>query len=251
MQLRPAGWSRYRVPLLCTLGLQGKFMPNRASLEFIRVETPITSPVTKFGGQPVWLEQPQWPVSKTTGNPMRFIAQIALDEEIFPGLSARMAYVFMTDEDEYVDGTWEPDGGENAVILQPGIEMVSCLSLNVGPTLYEMVEEPENDYLIPQAREYSVTLTISEDPPFQPETDRGTWTYEQFESYAMTLDGNKIGGSPIFLQGDEFPSEAPWLLLLQLDSTRVPFSVNFGDAGIAYAFVNPEGTAAKLLWQCA
>jgi hypothetical protein len=31
-----------------------------------------------------------------------------------------MAYVFMVEDDEYVDGTEEPDGGENAVIIQPG-----------------------------------------------------------------------------------------------------------------------------------
>jgi hypothetical protein len=31
-----------------------------------------------------------------------------------------MAYVFMTDATEYVDDAWEPEGGENAVIVQPG-----------------------------------------------------------------------------------------------------------------------------------
>jgi hypothetical protein len=29
-------------------------------------------------------------------------------------------YIFMTDDEQYVDGTWEPFGGENAVIVQPG-----------------------------------------------------------------------------------------------------------------------------------
>ncbi|WP_422747317.1 hypothetical protein [Micromonospora sp. WMMD1219] len=30
-----------------------------------------------------------------------------------------MAYLFLTGGDEYVDGTWEPEDGENAVIVQP------------------------------------------------------------------------------------------------------------------------------------
>ncbi|MBY0240670.1 MAG: DUF1963 domain-containing protein, partial [Burkholderiaceae bacterium] len=67
---------------------------------------------------------------------------------------------------------------------------------------------------------------------------------------AEALEGNKVGGAPIFLQGDEFPDEGAWRLLLQLDSVNVPFSVNFGDAGIAYAFIDPAGQTGKLLWQC-
>ena len=76
------------------------------------------------------------------------------------------------------------------------------------------------------------------------------WSDDELDAYASELAGNKIGGTPIFLQGDEFSSEADWLLLLQLDSTQVPFSVNFGDAGVAYAFIDPEGSQGKLLWQC-
>jgi hypothetical protein len=40
-------------------------------------------------------------------------------------------------------------------------------------------------------------------------------------------------------------------LLLQLDSTKVPFFVNFGDAGIGYLFLSADGQTAKFLWQCA
>ena len=63
------------------------------------------------------------------------------------------------------------------------------------------------------------------------------------------LSGNKIGGTPIFLQADEFPGPGTWKLLLQLDSTTVPFSINFGDCGIAYAFISDDGSTAKFLWQ--
>ncbi len=77
---------------------------------------------TKFGGQPDWIEVPQWPLSKETGNPMKFIGQIDLSESIYKShnLAGKMAYIFMTDEDdEFVDDTWIMDGGENALILQP------------------------------------------------------------------------------------------------------------------------------------
>ena len=37
---------------------------------------------------------------------------------------------------------------------------------------------------------------------------------------------------------------------LQLDSTLVPFYINFGDAGVGYVFVNIDYTVGKFLWQC-
>lgn len=47
----------------------------------------------------------------------------------------------------------------------------------------------------------------------------------------------KVGVTPTFLQYPEYPGEGNWRLLLQLDSQRVPFSVNFGDAGVGYALL--------------
>jgi uncharacterized protein YwqG len=64
------------------------------------------------------------------------------------------------------------------------------------------------------------------------------------------LAGNKLGGTPGFLQNEDYPGEGEWKLLLQLDSTKVPFYVNFGDAGVGYAFLSADGREARFLWQC-
>ncbi len=64
------------------------------------------------------------------------------------------------------------------------------------------------------------------------------------------LDENKIGGTPVFMQGDEFPFGGICRLLLQLDSCSVPFFINFGDAGVGYAFLNDADDKAKFLWHC-
>jgi uncharacterized protein YwqG len=227
-------------------------MPFRDEIQFTAVAVPITEAVTKFGGQPVWHGAPQWPISRATGNPMRFICQVAIDEKLFPGLYGRMAYIFITDEDEYVDGTWEPNGGENAVIIQPSLLDVGTptSAQMTGPTLYDMVEIPGKDRLVPIEREYAATMTTVEEPQFRTVDIRSSWSDEENGRYAEALEGNKVGGAPIFLQGDEFPDEGEWTLLLQLDSVNVPFSVNFGDAGIAYAFIDKEGQTGKFLWQC-
>ena len=223
---------------------------KRQSIEFVESRKPIREPITKFGGQPVWLDEPQWPLSAETGNPMRFVCQIAIDPSIFGPVRTKMAYIFMTDEEEYVDGTWEPDGGENAVILQPGNTSLPVKPLAEGPTLCRMVKKLFKKDLVPQPLEFAVKTTCSEDPEFAPESDRTNWSEEQWEKYANALDGNKIGGAPIFVQNDEFPGPGLWKLLLQLDATKVPFFISFGDAGVGYAFLSEDGTVAKFLWQC-
>ena len=70
------------------------------------------------------------------------------------------------------------------------------------------------------------------------------------KQYEERLKGNKLGGTPGFIQFPEFPKGGSWRLLLQLDSTTVPFFVNFGDGGVGYAFISEDGRRGKFLWQC-
>jgi len=181
---------------------------------------------------------------------MRFICQIAIDSAAFSPVSAQMAYLFITDEEEHVDGTWEPDGGENAVILQPGQTAVPSKSLAEGPSLFRMVKKMFRKNLVPEPCEFSVKLKPGEDPDFVEEAARASWDDAKWEAYASALNGNKIGGTPIFVQNTEFPGPGRWRLLLQLDSASVPFSINFGDMGVGYLFLSEDGKVAKFLWQC-
>jgi hypothetical protein len=169
---------------------------------------------------------------------MRFIAQIALEPRLFGVVPAQMAYLFITDDEEdFVDGTYEPDGGENAVVLQPGSFAGPKLDISEGPTLRGMVEKPGSDRLVPEPCEFEVTLAYGE--------DSGAVGQDDQDGYE-----NKVGGRPTFLQGEEYPQGGPWRLLLQLDSASVPFDINFGDAGVGYAFISETGTEGKFLWQC-
>ena len=47
-------------------------MKKKYEIEFVESPDPINEAVTKFGGEPVWIGEPQWPLSRTTGNPMQF-----------------------------------------------------------------------------------------------------------------------------------------------------------------------------------
>lgn len=189
---------------------------------------------TKFGGQPDWLNTPEWPISKTTGRQMRFICQINLQDIEIQDIEAKMAYLFMTDDEEYVDGTWEPDGGENAIVLQPLNNKSIKEVHSTGPTLYEMVDIGDKDKL--ESRDFECSVELIE----------LTESEEEIDGLEIK---NKLGGNPDFLQFEEYPSNEKWHLLIQLDSTSVPFYINFGDAGVGYGFVNEDGTIAKFLWQ--
>jgi uncharacterized protein YwqG len=224
-------------------------MIKKRTIEFVESKTPIREAVTKFGGQPVWIDLPQWPLSGMTHQPMRFICQIAVDPDLFGPTVTRMAYIFMTD-DESVDGTWEPDGGENAVILQPGNPTIPVSPLTTGPTLYRIVKKMLRSRLVPEPCEYCVNSLLCDDRDFVPEHERSEWSDDEGEDYAGVGGGNKIGGAPSFIQNDEFPRPGDWKLLLQLDSTLVPFFINLGDAGVGYAFLSADGRSGKFLWQC-
>ncbi|GAA3924939.1 hypothetical protein Aau02nite_20960 [Amorphoplanes auranticolor] len=181
----------------------------RRPVRFERSSEVTGVPVTKMGGQPVWLQAPQWPVSRSLGEPMTFIGQFRLDTDG----ELRMAYLFMTAGDEYVDGTWEPEGGENAVIVQPEGSV---------PAFFAVTD-------------------ISEGP---------SWPVEDHLPVNQQVHGDEealefLGGEPVWLQGDETPGPG-WQLIGQLTDRFH----NFGDAGIGYIFVSPDGAEGRFLWQC-
>lgn len=225
-------------------------MAVRLTVEFVESSTPVRELVTKFGGQPVWVLQPQWPISAETGNPMRFIGQVALSQDIFGDIAGQMAYLFITDEDEYVDCTWEPDGGENAVVIQPGSVAVPTQVLLDGPSIYRMVARPGDEHLVAEPCEFRARLVGADDPEFLSEAERNARGADVNQAYYEAIAGTKVGGTPGFLQGDEFPGDEFRQLILQLDSSQLPFSVNFGDGGIGFAFLSDDGSAGRFLWQC-
>ena len=180
-------------------------MVKRKSIEFRESRNPISGHITKFGGQPAWLAGPQWPLNRTTGNPMRFIGQVVIDPELFGPASPQMAYLFMTDEEEDVDGTWEANGGENALVLQPGHVNCPNKPLAEGPSLYRMAKKLLHKKLVPEPCEFAVTLDPGSDPDLADDAQRMKWDDSQNKSYVAALEGNKIGGTPMFIQNPEFP----------------------------------------------
>jgi len=223
-------------------------MTKHAKIEFIASDKPINEPITKFGGQPVWLTEPQWPISRSTGKPMQFIGQIALDDALWSGTTGKMAYVFIADDEAGGLETWEAEGGENAVIIQPSSAELPVKVLahaTDAPVLCRWEDNGKQRW--PITCEYAVSLTLSEEPVLQ---DGWEEDEKKRELHAQMVECSKLGGQPFFLQNEEYPEDGEWHLLLQLDSATVPFGVEFGDAGVGYVFMDEKGERGRFLWQC-
>ncbi|CAM3344295.1 hypothetical protein [Stackebrandtia soli] len=141
--------------------------PPTRYLNLTIAEEPITAATTKIGGQPNWVDTPQWPTSKESGELMEFIGQFRL-----PSDETRMAYLFMTGEGNPT--SWESEAGENALIVQgPGSRLPAFLTVTddaKGPTV-----GPD------------VTVRLSEQP----------------DSHGL----NYMGGRPAWIQSDETPGD--------------------------------------------
>jgi len=222
-------------------------MPKRASIHF-KASREFEGLKLKFGGEPFGLPKSLWPLSSSTGEPLQFICQIPFGPDLFPGASDAMAYLFMNASGEAE--TWQPDGGENAVVILPVERLTSVFAVGDAPRLYRMVKKWWKKCREPESIVFACTLQLSEDPVFVPEEAQLRMEEPDRLAYLEALEGNKLGGSPLFIQSDELPFSKPWHLLLQLDSANTPFWINFGDAGIGHLFINGNGTVGKFLWQC-
>jgi hypothetical protein len=97
-------------------GLYGTaWLAPRLQMAFRPAASPVCGPVAKLGGQPTWLERPCWPWSAGLRAPMMFVGQFPL-----PGDNVPMAYLFITDDPDATAETFDPESGENALLVQPG-----------------------------------------------------------------------------------------------------------------------------------
>jgi len=219
-----------------------------ASILFRQSSQPVRLAITKFCGQPVWIGAPQWPLSRSTGKPMHFIGQVALTQELFKNAHGRMVYIFMS-LDQDIEGTSDPDGGENAVVVQPGHFSGPCADRATGPSL-EIAKDFFTGPLNRKGRcEFTAELAVIDEPSVPTREEAATLSQEQLRQRYRLLARNKIGGVPFWIQNEAFPFPQAQLVLQLSDSGHVPFFVNFGN-GQAYVFVDAQARQGKMLWQC-
>jgi len=175
-------------------------MPQKSNLKFEQVKEPITECISKFGGQPNWISEPEWPLDSQENEKMLFVGQIELNDKLFGDTIGKMAYIFIN-EDEEGQGTWEPDSGLNAVIIQPGNNKIKTVPDSTGPTC------PVNDYPVDcevdqeGLVEFKVLYDFLEEPEYLNEEQIGALIdkdEDAYDTYAEKMEISKIGGNPFF-----------------------------------------------------
>jgi hypothetical protein len=195
-------------------------------------------PPPKFGGRPDWVEAPAWPHTPS-GRPMTFYGQL-------PALTdpPRTAYIFISMQE--AAATWELFGADTAVILQPDGRYSSPVQpLSTGPRLY--VGAPRGDRLHPPRiyvpYERFVRLEPGADPP--------QWTWPELPEFTYMAsvhgDHNKIGGTPIWIQGDPELDRDGWRNAFQFDADWAGCELS-GNGAVCHGFVRDDGSAA-FMWE--
>lgn len=219
--------------------LRERSVPRLAMRE-LRTERPSSSekPPAKFGGQPDWLETPAWPLSEAE-RPLVFYGQLPL-----VGSPQRFAYIFINLA--WDAKTWEPLSDGNAVIVQPGAApQLSTAEHRTAPGLFDAVSQPGRYRQATKFRRYErfVTLEPSLDPP--------AWSWPEPEPGSLYVDDphnwRKIAGTPLFLQGEDWPAGDSWQFAFQFDADWAGHEL--GDGAVCYGFVDDGGRGA-MLWQC-
>ncbi len=215
---------------------------------------PIDMAEAKLGGQPVWLDTPFWPLSATSGTPMVFIGQFPL-----PAPSTGMCYLFMAEDSEGTGLTFEPEAGDNALLVQPGGRVPPFLkgtATATGPTLWRRGQSWEE--------QVPVELRLEARPVAEP-AQRAFEAEVAWQAAARNgevassdhLEGvesrSHIGGPPLVWQPWTTAIGRSWRFFFQLDggegSKGEPYALNFG-GGTGYAFLSEDELEGRFLWDC-
>jgi hypothetical protein len=193
----------------------------RWSLQLQPTTMPIDRPITKFGGQPVWIGSPAWPLGSDR-EPMTFMAQFCV-----PGVDG-MAYLFIDPSEE----TWESPYDGSALLMQPGPLPEHHVGQATGPTYASSFSEL--DRYVPRLRtrriEYAPLLEEGVEPPNWEDFD-----HDRDDDRDDDRDWNKIGGSPRYLQGGP-PDPEGLRFLFQFTANHVGHEM--GDAAECYGFID-------------
>ncbi|MER7176494.1 hypothetical protein [Streptomyces mesophilus] len=203
---------------------------------------------TRLGGQPVWVEGPQWPVDPYEDELAPFMGQFKVPAQEGGGGKDRTVYLFAIGF-----------SGEHATVVQPGGHVTESFEIRdsaTGPT------ELDRPHLLRVAEEvdFAEARQAAErqlEPVEGEDEDDWEWRLQEaVEARQKDAEGSirmdQLGGPgvvPVWLQGDYTPAEG-WQLVAQFDSCNLPFDVNFGDTGVGYLFLSPDGEKAEFFYQC-
>ncbi|MGW6706075.1 hypothetical protein ACWGDE_14455 [Streptomyces sp. NPDC054956] len=206
----------------------------RLEMSLRPADAPVTEPVAKFGGAPVWLAEPSWPLHPRTGEPLDFVGQFPVPAE--PGEELRLAYLFLA-YDDYETGGMDGDTGDAVLLVQPGGRIPHFAVIGppgtTGRSLWRFTPDEEMEPV-----EFRIELS-------QVDPDERYVERELDNGYAFF--DNHMGGRPTY--PDWALQEAPWRFFFRLEDAAGggPFFLNFG-GGAGFACLSPDRLEGRFDW---
>jgi hypothetical protein len=195
---------------------------------------------TRLGGLPHWLAEPQWPVDPYENEPAAFMGQFRVSADAD---GDGMVYLFAIGF-----------SGEHATVVQPGghvTESFETRAAVTGPTVLDRVHLLRVDEEVDFSHVGRDLEPVEDEDEDDREERLEELLRERQKDAAGSIRMDQFGGPdvvPVWLQGDDLPGEG-WHLVAQLDSYQLPFEVNFGDNGVGYLFLSPDGKNAEFFFQ--
>jgi hypothetical protein len=193
----------------------------RRSFELRSVDEPITAPITKFGGQPVWIGDPTWPLG-VDGAPTTFMAQFEIPDR--DGL----AYLFLDPGADYADPM-------AILFAAPGRGPDRFIGAETGPTYASEVRGE------PRFASRMIMRLVESVAVFDDGFDFDDWAVldDSEPERDDHRDYNKVGGNPRWLQADDTAEGDGWRFLFQFTAAMV--GRELGDGAEVYGQVHDDG----------
>lgn len=187
---------------------------------------------------------------------MMFIGQLPI-----PGPTTRLAYLFMTDDDNCMAEGYDPESGDTALLVQPGGRVpsfITTVNRPVGPSLWRRGttwdEKIPTELLVELAPmdsddERRIDAAIAD----QDAARAGIFNTNFDEVDA--LPESYLGGRPLLWQPLNIEVGEPWQFLFQLDCgddgyDSATYTLNFGESGTGYGFLSPDHLEGRFYWDC-
>jgi hypothetical protein len=215
----------------------------RWGMRLRRVEHGPPGPVTRFGGQPYFPNEAVWPLHPANRLPLSFLCQIAVPAVVM-GDGTWLAHVFVdvaaknfVDDPEY-----DYPVPASAVIVHPaGRWWGPTQKMQAGPTYpYEWPDEwPSPDPVRDRFRVGRQYGFVVSEVDLVPGADPVSWpSGEPFE--ITNDDWNKVGGTPLTLQGGEDRLQSRgWKFLASFDAGWAGHEM--GDAAHCCIWLHADG----------
>jgi len=210
---------------------------------------------SKFGGNPYWPKNMEFPKNKKTGKELYLLAQLNLSElpESTQLPQTGILQFFLTNDDLMgLEFPSETNPIERIVSDSNGYRVIYHETIEKNKELLRTKFPKDDTYILPISGEYALKFEKSQQKPasgdvnFEKIVTGNIWDFpdEQIDSLYEEFSGvgSRLGGYAYFTQEDPRTFEySNWKLLFQMDTSDIEgVNIMWGDMGVGNFFIEEE-----------